>query len=39
MQINTGIKANSKFTEILSSVIGQMSDGIWENTLSMEKYW
>lgn len=39
MQINTGIKANSKFTEILSSVIGQMSDGIWENTRSMEKYW
>ncbi len=39
MQINTGIKANPKFMNILSSVIGQMSDGIWENTRSMEKYW
>ena len=39
MQINTGIKANDKFKEILSGVIGQMSDGIWENTRSMEKYW
>lgn len=39
MQINTGIKANDKFREILSGVIGQMSDGIWENTRSMEKYW
>jgi hypothetical protein len=38
MQINTGIKANDKFREILSGVIGQMSDGIWENTRSMEKY-
>lgn len=39
MIINTGIQANSKFMDILSSVIGQMSDGIWENTRSMEKYW
>lgn len=39
MVINTGVKANSKFMEILNSVIGQMSDGIWENTRSMEKYW
>ena len=39
MAINTGIKANDKFLNILSSVIGQMSDGIWENTRSMEKYW
>ena len=39
MAINTGIKANDKFMSILSSVIGQMSDGIWENTRSMEKYW
>jgi hypothetical protein len=39
MGINTGIKANDKFIDILSSVIGQMSDGIWENTRSMEKYW
>lgn len=39
MAINTGIKANDKFMNILSSVIGQMSDGIWENSRSMEKYW
>jgi hypothetical protein len=39
MAINTGIKANDKFMEILSACIGQMSDGIWENTRSMEKYW
>jgi hypothetical protein len=37
--INTGIKANEKFLAILSSVMGQMSDGIWENSRSMEKYW
>jgi hypothetical protein len=37
--INTGIKATPQFVDILSSVIGQMSDGIWENTRSMEKYW
>ena len=39
MFVNTGIKATPKFKEILSAVIGQMSDGIWENTRSMEKYW
>jgi hypothetical protein len=39
MVINTGIKANPKFMEILRACIGQMSDGIWENTRSMEKYW
>jgi hypothetical protein len=39
MIIKTGIKANPKFMEILNGVIGQMSDGIWENTRSMEKYW
>ena len=39
MAINTGIKANDKFMEILRACIGQMSDGIWENTRSMEKYW
>ena len=39
MRINTGIKADQKFKDILNSVIGQMSDGIWENTRSMEKYW
>ena len=39
MSINSGIKANDKFLCILSSVFGQMSDGIWENTRAMEKYW
>jgi hypothetical protein len=39
MRINTGIKATDNFMSILNSVIGQMSDGIWENTRSMEKYW
>jgi hypothetical protein len=39
MRINTGIKSTAKYNEILNAVIGQMSDGIWENTRSMEKYW
>lgn len=39
MRINTNIPATDKRLEILGSVIGQMSDGIWENTRSMEKYW
>ena len=39
MRITTHIKADDKKLNILSSVIGQMSDGIWENTRSMEKYW
>jgi hypothetical protein len=39
MKINTGIPATDKRLNILGSVIGQMSDGIWENTRSMEKYW
>jgi hypothetical protein len=39
MVVNTGIKATDKRLSILGSVIGQMSDGIWENTRSMEKYW
>ena len=39
MKINTGIKSNNKFMEILNSTIGQMSDGLWENSNSMKKYW
>ena len=39
MKFTTYIKANTKRQNILDSVIGQMSDGIWENTRSMEKYW
>ena len=36
------IKTNTfskKANEMLRSVIGQMSDGIWENSNSMDKYW
>lgn len=39
MKINTRIPATKKRLEIIGSVIGQLSDGIWENTRSMEKYW
>ena len=39
MRFNTSIPATDKRLNILSSVIGQMSDGIWENTRSMERYW
>ena len=39
MKFTTSIPATDKRLKILSSVIGQMSDGIWENTRSMEKYW
>ena len=30
---------SKKANEMLNSVIGQMSDGIWENSKSMDKYW
>ena len=36
------IKTNTfskKANDMLNSVIGQMSDGIWENSKSMDKYW
>lgn len=39
MRFTTTIPATNKRLHILGSVIGQMSDGIWENTRSMEKYW
>ena len=39
MKLTTYIMANTKRLIILDAVIGQMSDGIWENTRSMEKYW
>lgn len=39
MIFTTRIKATPHFKNILNSVLGQMSDGIWENTRSMEKYW
>lgn len=38
--IDTGIPATDKKSkEILDSVIGQLSDGIWENSPGMAKYW
>lgn len=39
MKIITTIPYNSKRADILGSVIGQLSDGIWENSRTMEKYW
>ena len=37
---DTGIPATDKKAfEILESVIGQLSDGIWEDSLRMSKYW
>ena len=30
---------SKKANDMLNSVIGQMSDGIWENSKSMDKYW
>jgi hypothetical protein len=39
MKIVTHIKSNNQRLNILGSVIGQMSDGIWENSRAMEKYW
>ena len=37
-KITTGLYTQTAF-DCLSSVIGQLSDGIWENTPSMAKYW
>lgn len=39
MKITTHIKATDSRLNILGSVIGQMSDGIWENSRAMKKYW
>ena len=36
--IKTGLK-NEIDMEVLDSVMGQMSDGIWENSRGIEKYW
>lgn len=38
MEIKTGL-FETKDKKVLESVIGQLSDGIWENSRSMEKYW
>lgn len=40
--ISTGLDSvlpASKASELLQSIIGQMSDGMWENTSGMKKYW
>ena len=36
--VPTGLKGE-KAKEILDSIIGQMSDGMWENSPAMEHYW
>lgn len=38
IQIDTGLKGDLA-KDILDSVIGQMSDGMWENSPAMEHYW
>ena len=37
-RIETGLKGK-KYCDILKSVMGQLSDGIWENRSAMNKYW
>lgn len=37
--IHTGLENIKVNNEILRSVIGQMSDGLWENSPGMDKYW
>ena len=39
MKFTTGIKNANHYLSILNSVIGQLSDGIWENSRAAEKYW
>lgn len=39
MKIITTIPYTSRRADILGSVMGQLSDGIWENSRHMEKYW
>lgn len=38
MIITTGLKGK-KYYDILASVMGQLSDGIWENSNSNQRYW
>ena len=38
MELRTGL-FDEKDYKILESVMGQLSDGIWENSRPMEKYW
>lgn len=37
-KIPTGLK-DEKTKDILNAVVGQLSDGIWENSPGMERYW
>ena len=37
--VYTGIEATSKNLDMFNSVIGQMSDGMWENSEYMNGYW
>ena len=37
--MTTNIKATDTYLSILNSIIGQLSDGIWENTSACDKYW
>lgn len=39
IKIHTSIEATPKNLGILGSVLGQLSDGIWENSRGMQKYW
>ena len=38
-KIKTNLEATNKNYESLRSVVGQMSDGIWENSPRVEGYW
>lgn len=38
LQIKTGLKG-TKDLDICNSIIGQLSDGLWENSPRMNKYW
>lgn len=40
LYIDLGFDASDKKAyEILNSIFGQLSDGMWENSMRMEKYW
>ena len=39
MKINTYVKNENNYLSILNSILGQLSDGIWENSRAAEKYW
>jgi len=37
-KINTGLVGQAAFV-VMNDVMGQLSDGLWENSSCMEKYW